>query len=148
MEKVSKMLIHPPAPAAHPYPPPAPQGRQVASHVVVLVVVVVQSTMVQSLVQQRAVHHMHHAPLFWPKALQQQLARVGHIPSHGTMTPPNTLILPSTLRKKLIKISRASNFAPPPSPFVHECDFFLSALFVPPSSSSCYFGLAYFITRK
>ena len=44
-----------------------------------------------------------------------QLARVAHIPSHGTMTPPNTLILRSTLRKKLIKISRASNFAPPPS---------------------------------
>ena len=58
-------------------------------------------TMVQCLVQQAAVHHMHHAPLRGanPWFGQRQLARVPHIPSHGTMTPPNTLILRSTLRK-------------------------------------------------
>ena len=59
------------------------------------------------------------------------------------MTPPNTLILRSTLRKKLIKISRASNFAVPP-PSVHECDFFSVGPLCPSSRvSSCYFGLAY-----
>ena len=53
VEKVPKMLIHPPP---HPYPPPAPQGRQVASHVVV-----VQSTTVQCLVQQCTKCTMHHS---------------------------------------------------------------------------------------
>ena len=85
----------------------------------------VQSTMVQSLVQ-RAVHHMHHAPLRGanPWFGQRQLARVPHIPSHGTMTPPNTLILRSTLRKKLIKISRASNFAAVPQSPSMNATFF------------------------
>ena len=79
-----------------------------------------------TLVQQAAVHHMHHAPLRGanPWFGQRQLARVPHIPSHGTMTPPNTLILRSTLRKKLIKISRASNFAAvPPSPSMNATFF-------------------------
>ena len=45
--KVPKMLIHPPP---HPYPQLAPQGRQVASHVVMVVL----NTMVQSLLHQSA----------------------------------------------------------------------------------------------
>ena len=105
-------------------------------------------TMVQCLVQQAAVHHMHHAPLRGanPWFGQRQLARVPHIPSHGTMTPPNTLILRSTLRKKLIKISRASNFAAVPPVPVHECDFFLSALFVPSPVISA--SLIWFVCHK
>ena len=126
--KVPKMLIHPPP---HPYPQLAPQGRQVASHVVMVVL----NTMVQSLLHQSALpapctalpaplwsaynHHHHHQSFG-----QRQLARVPHLPSHGTMTPPNTLILRSTLRKKLIKISRASNFAAVPQSPSMNATFF------------------------